>query len=179
MTRRTTGAAVAAALLLAGCSSADGSSADPEPTASPSEARVWNPCNGIEVERVEDSLGTALTVERGTEDTPRCALVPAQEGDAVIDTNYTVFAGTFEEAWDAMGAPDDGSVDIVDPTIPTADGARLVVDAGTEAVGVTGFVQKGPLVLIVNALDTTPYRQGKVAAAVREVMTQLAAYAPE
>jgi hypothetical protein len=177
VTRRTTGAVVAAALLLAGCSSSGDSTDDPTPTASTSAAPVWNPCNGIEVGRVEDALGTGLTVERGTEDTPRCALVPAQEGDAVIDANYTVFAGTFEEAWEAMGAPDDGSV--TSPAIPTADGARLVVDAGTKAVGVTGFVQKGPLVLIVNALDTAPYRPGRVTAAVREVMTQLAAYAPE
>lgn len=177
--RRTTAALLAAAALLTACSADDSGSAaaDPTPTATESHAAVWNPCDGLEAARVEKALGDRLTVERGTPDAPRCALVPRQEGGTVIDANYTVFAGTLDQAWDSMGAPDDGSV--TSPAIPTADGARLVVDAGSKALGVTGFVQKGGLVLIVNALDPTPYREGKVSAAVREVMTQLAAYAPE
>lgn len=183
MRRRTTAALLVATGLLTACSSDDSGSAtaDPTPTTAPtaaaSDAPIWNPCNGIEVARVERTLGAGLTVDSGTEESPRCALLPKQEGQTVIDANYTPFAGTLDQAWESMGAPDDGTV--TSPAIATATAARLVVDAGSEALGVTGFVQKGGLVLIVNALDTTPYREGKVSAAVREVMTQLAAYAPE
>lgn len=168
--------AVVPLLLVAGCS---GSDAEPEasPTSSTSAAPLWNPCNGIDVATVQRVLGTKLRVDRGTEDSPRCALVPTTDGDAVIDVNYTVFTEGLDKAWDQMGAPDDGSV--TEPDIAGADAARLVADAGSKALGVTGFLQNGALIQIVNAVDTTPYDRRAVVAAVREVLSQLSAYADE
>lgn len=165
-------------LALAGCGGSDGSSEPtPEPTASTSAASFWNPCGGIEVGPVQRALGAGLRADGGTDDVPRCALLPKQDGGAVIDVNYAPFDGTLDEAWEAMGAPDDGSV--TEPDVPLADAARLVVDPGEQALGVTGFVQKGGVVMLVNALDPTPYRQERVVDAVRVVMEQVAAYAPQ
>jgi hypothetical protein len=167
-------------LVLAGCGGdggADSSTPAPEPTASTSDAAFWNPCDGLVLGPVQRALGAGLRADRGTDDVPRCALLPRQEGGAVLDVNYTAFAGTLDEAWEAMGAPDDGSV--TEPEIPEADDARLVVDAGSEVLGVTGFVQRGGFVVLVNAADTTPYDRQRVVDAVRVVMTQVAGDAPQ
>lgn len=180
-------------LAVAGCGGGDASrtgdretpAASPpgSPTSSPtasgsaSGTEFWNPCDGVRVGPVQRALGGGLTSDRGTDDVPRCALLPRQEGGAVLDVNYAPFAGTLDEAWESMGAPDDGSV--TEPEIPLADDARLVVDAGSAVLGVTGFVQRGGFVVLVNAADTAPYRQDRVVDAVRVVMTQVAASTPE
>lgn len=168
-------------LLLAGCAGDDGSGApadDPaDPTAAADAAPAWNPCGGIELAAVERALGGRLTMDRGTEESPRCALLPRREGGAVIDANYLVFPEGLDAAWEQMGAPDDGTV--TEPDIPGADDARLVANAGSEALGVTGFVQNGAVVQVVNAVDTAPYDRAAVVAAVEETMRQLSSYARE
>ncbi|MEI5673608.1 MULTISPECIES: hypothetical protein [unclassified Nocardioides] len=166
-------------LLLAGCGGDSSSSPAPsaEPSASASADPVWNPCDGLDAARIARVLGTSVEVDRGTEDSPRCALVPQTGGEAVVDANYLVFPAGLDAAWEQMGAPDDGSV--TEPEIAGADDARMVANPGTEVLGVTGFVQVGEVVLVVNAADTKPYDEAPVVAAVKETMQQLATYAGE
>jgi hypothetical protein len=172
-----TGSLLAAAALLAGCS--DDESGDAAPTATPTEAAseqaYWNPCDGLRARPVEKALGARLKVERGTREAPRCTLVPRAEGGAAIDVNYTVFGAGLDEAWEQMGAPDDGSV--TEPEVAGADDTRMVVSPGDDALAVTAFVQNGEVVQLVNVVDPTPYDRERVVAAVGEVMSQLSAYA--
>lgn len=159
-------------LLLAGCGGADDD--PPAASSSPSAEPVWNPCDGLDVAGIVAKLGAELTRESGSADSPRCTLLPAVEGGAVVDANYLVFPAGLDAAWEQMGAPDDGSV--TEPEIPGADAARMVASAGTEVLAVTGFVQDGDLVQVVNAADTAPYDERAVLAAVRETMRQLSAH---
>ncbi|WP_244930521.1 hypothetical protein [Nocardioides sp. W7] len=162
-------------LLLAGCGGGDEQDAASSSSPSASAAPVWNPCDGLDVAGIEGALGARLTQEAGSADAPRCTLLPAVEGGAVVDANYLVFPAGLDAAWKQMGAPDDGSV--TEPEIPGADAARMVADAGTEVLAVTGFVQDGELVQVVNAADPAPYDERAVTAAVRETMQQLSAHA--
>jgi hypothetical protein len=160
-------------LLLAGCG---GSDDDPPAASSSASAEpVWNPCDGLDVAGIAAKLGAEVTRESGSADSPRCTLLPAVEGGAVVDANYLVFPAGLDAAWEQMGAPDDGSV--TEPEIPGADAARMVANPGTEVLGVTGFVQVGDIVLVVNAADPRPYDEAPVVAAVEETMRQLATYA--
>lgn len=176
MSARLGAALLVVALLLGGCGGGDEEPAAVT-SASPSAEPVWNPCDGIDVAPVQEALGEQVDVDRGTADSPRCALVPQAEGGAVLDANYLVFPEGLDAAWDQMGAPDDGSV--TEPDIAGADAARLVASEGDEALGVTGFVQNGTLIQIVNIIDTPPYDRRAAVAAVRLVLRQLSAYAKE
>lgn len=176
MKAQTGSALVVVALLLSGCGGGADSSASSD-SAAESTAPAWNPCGGLDVAPVEEILGEQLTLDSGTADSPRCALVPQAEGGAVVDANYVVFPEGLDAAWDQMGAPDDGSV--TEPEIAGADDARVVASEGTEALGVTGFVQNGALIQVVNVVDTPPYDRKAAVAATREVMTQLSAYAKQ
>ncbi|NPC97133.1 hypothetical protein [Nocardioides sp. zg-DK7169] len=132
---------------------------------------AWNPCDGLRVGRLEAVLGTGLKVDRGTEDAPRCALVPPKEGSAVLDANYMVFPDGLDAAWETMGAPEDG--DVTAPRIPGADAARVVVAADKTGVAATGFVQNGTLIHVVNVADTAPYDRDAVVEGATTAMTQL------
>jgi len=167
-------ALLAVPLLLGGCGAGEEEPAD-DATASAAAEQAWNPCDGLDPVAVQEALGEPVTADRGSTAAPRCALVPQAEGGAVLDANYLVFPAGLDAAWDQMGAPDDGSV--TEPAIAGADGARMVVNPGTEVLGVTGFVQVGEVVLVVNAADAAPYDRAPVVAAVKETMRQLAAYA--
>lgn len=172
--RALAGTALVVVLLLAsGCGAGD-EEPQADPTGSSAEP-AWNPCDGLDLPGIEQLLGTELSMDRGTAAAPRCALVPAVEGGAVVDANYLVFPEGLDAAWKQMGAPEDGSV--TEPEIAGADAARMVANAGSQALGVTGFVQNGALVQVVNAVDTAPYDRRAVLAAVRETMRQLSAYA--
>ncbi|WP_182524980.1 hypothetical protein [Nocardioides dongkuii] len=181
--RRLAAVPAALVLLLAGCGggSDPAPSADPSPSAessdpSASAAPAWNPCDGLRVARIEAALGERLRKDSGTPDAPRCALVPRTEGGAVLDANYLVFPEGLDAAWEQMGAPDDGSA--TEPDVPGADDARLVAGTSEDgALTVTGFVQNGAVVQVVNAVDPAPYDRRAVLAAVRESMAQLSAYA--
>jgi hypothetical protein len=69
--------------------------------------------------------------------------------------------------------------DVTQPTVRGADAARLVVNATKRAVFVTGFLQNGDLIQLVNASDLRPYDEQVLVAATRLVMGDLSAHADE
>lgn len=166
-------APVAAVALLAGCGEGE-PVADPAP--STHSASPWNPCDGLDAGPISAALGATVRVEDGGGDVYRCAVLPEAEGDARMSITYQWSGVTLEEAWKQMGIPAGRATS---PRIAGADAARLVVDAGPKAVAVTGFVQTGDLIQVVNALDLPPHDRGAVVGAVEVVLEQLVAAAPE
>lgn len=172
---------VSALLLLAGC--ADEPSEPPGPAATPSDPRgasptdtatpVWNPCDGLDADAIGRAVGVTLTVDRGDPGAPQCTLTPAAGEGPTLDANYLVFPAGLDAAWRTMGAPTDGTV--TEPRIAGAESARLVVAATAEGLAVTGFVQNGELIQVVNAVDPRPYDRAAVLRGVRLTMTQLSA----
>lgn len=137
---------------------------------------AWNPCDRLETDPISEALGTEVRVDDGGDETYRCSLLPAEEGDAAFSVTYQWGSGELAETFEGMDlAPER----VRSPEIADADEARMVVDAGPDAVAVTGFVQNGDLTQVVNALDLPPYERGPVVAATRVVLTQLSAAAPE
>ena len=189
-TRAVAAAVAGGVLLLAGCSSgSSGSSSSASASASSSSASassspgadasagpVFNPCDGLDAAKVSRALGSAVRVEKGSADTPRCALLPAEEGDPTVEVNYSWFPGGLEAAWRTMGIEGER---VRTPRIAGADDARVVVNRTDDAYAVSGFVQNGDLIQTVNALALAPYDAAKVDAAVAEVLTELSAAAPE
>jgi hypothetical protein len=158
-------------LLLAGCSSDD----DPTTTPAPSPTvDLWNPCAGLDPDRVSAALGAEVTRETGTDDSPRCALLPADEGDAVLTVTYQLAAGGLDEIWATMGQID-GIV--TEPAVAGSDDVRLVVNTRRKGLAVTGFVQNGDLIQVVNAVDPRPYERDAVVAATLVVLRDLSAHA--
>jgi len=158
-------------LVLAGCSSDD----DPASTPAPSPTvDLWNPCEGLDAARVSAALGAEVTRETGTEDDPRCALLPADEGDAVLTVTYQLAAGGLDEIWATMGQID-GIV--TEPAVAGSDDVRFVVNTRQKGLAVTGFVQNGDLIQVVNAVDPRPYERDAVVAAALLVLRELSAHA--
>lgn len=169
-------AVLAAGLVLVGCSS-NGSSDDSPPAATPSAAvDLWNPCDGLTAARVGKALGTAVRMRTGTPDAPRCAFVPVTKGAAATTVTYTSFAGGLEAAWATMGHIE-GSVS--QPKVAGSDDARLVVNTRRKAVAVTGFVQNGALIQVVNVVDPRPYDREVAVAAGTLIMRDLSAHADD
>jgi len=164
--------------LLAGCSADDDptASVDPRDGASSAVATPWNPCDDLEPEEVGRLLGEEVTEEVGDPGAMRCTYVPVTEGGATLDLNYLWFDGSFEDAWDTIGADVAGRVRDVD--LPTADAARTVVQVTDDAVAVTGFVQTGGLIESVNALVLDPGARDRLARATRGVLRLLSERAP-
>jgi uncharacterized protein DUF3558 len=137
--------------------------------------RVWNPCGDLAATRVGRALGERVTRETGTADTPRCAFLPVTKGGPALNVTYAWFAGGFERAWRRMGVPDGRVRDL---RLPGADHARLVVNRSRGAVLVTGFVQTGDLVEIVNAIGLSPDEHAAVTSATTGVLRTLVRHAP-
>ncbi|WP_372727770.1 hypothetical protein [Nocardioides sp.] len=160
--------------LLAGCSSEADPAARVPPAADPTpsgDAAAFNPCDGLSAEEVSRALESDVRKETGSDALARCAFLPVVEGGPTLNVTYLVWDGSLEEAFDAMGDLD-GQVSELD--LPRADAARLVVNAGDEAVLVTGFVQVGDVIETVNAIQLAPYDADRMARATTTVLTRLA-----
>lgn len=171
---------VAAVLIVAatltGC--ADG----PAPTsqaAPPEAAPAWNPCTGLDIDTVAAEFGVTYATRLGSPDTPTCTFSPQTEGDPAIDINYQAYVGTLEELLKTFGVQvEKGRTSVASPTIDGADDARLITDVSTDdTLAITGFVQNGRLVQIVNVLDPGPFDRTALTAAARALMADLAANA--
>ena len=169
------------AVLAAGCSSSSsGSDGEPAtPPGHPSTApALWNPCDGLEPPQVARLFRTTFTVDAGTPSEPACRFTPAADGDVGLDVNYQIFAGSLEELFATFGTAQ-ASTEVTTVRVRGADDARLVVDTVDETLLVTGFVQNGRLVQVVNALDPDPAPRARVVAGVRALLTDLSAHADE
>jgi hypothetical protein len=168
-------AVLTAGLVLAsGCSSGD---TPPVHTPTPTVAvDVWNPCDGLEAARVGKALGVEVRKRTGTPDATRCAFIPVLKGDAAITVTYQLFAGGLDAAWATMGHLD-GTVSR--PRVPGSDDARLVVNSRRQAVAVTGFVQNGDLIQVVNVVNPRPYDRDAAVTAGTLVMRDLSAHADD
>ena len=139
---------------------------------------LWNPCDALEPTRVAELFGTTFDRLTGTPQEPRCAFTPAAEGEPVVEVNYQLYGGTLEDIVTQLGDPV-GTSEILQPTVPGASGARIIVDSDDDALAVTGLVRNGRLVQVVNTLDLTPYDRDTTVDAVRELMADLASRAEE
>ncbi len=169
-----------AVALTAGCSSSSPSDGEPatppgHPTTAPA---LWNPCDGLEPTRVARLFRTEFTVDGGTSSEPACRFTPTADGEVGLDINYQVFAGTLLELFKTFGAAQP-TTEVTRVKVPAADDARVVVDVVDDTLLVTGFVQNGRLVQVVNAIDPEPAPRALVVAAVRGLMADLAAHADE
>ena len=166
-------AAVAALLLLASCSGDDD---PPAPTATPTEA-LWNPCDSLDLRDVSTWFGAGFTEDAGTPDAPVCTFTPDDDGGPVVDANYMLFPEGLDAVFDAMTGLDPD--DVREVQVPGADAARLVVDFDDSQLFVSGFVQNGDLIQTVDVVDPKPYDQTKVVRAVRSILAEFSAAAPE
>jgi hypothetical protein len=167
-------AAVAAGLLLAGC----GSDGGEKPDFSGSEKPVlWNPCHTLDPEWIKREFGVATTEETGTATAPECRFRPKLDGDPVITAEYRLFIGSLEDAWETMRQPEEAVVST--PDIAGADDARLVVNESKKQLSVTGFVEDGDLIQIVNLVDPSPYDAQRDERGVRRLLGLLSEQAQE
>ncbi|HEU5037574.1 MAG TPA: hypothetical protein VFT70_11250 [Nocardioides sp.] len=173
--RRPVTVALAAAALLAGCSS---SPSDDAPTAQASKAVdvAWSPCDGLTAAGVARIAGEPVTMQTGTADQPRCTFVPREDGGPAYDVNYLWFDGGLDEALDSMGAI---ASQLRPVDVPGADAARLAVRERPTGILVTGYVQTGGLVQSVNAVHLKPYDRDAFVASARGLLAELAERAPD
>lgn len=170
-------AALAAALVtplaLAGCGGG-GTTAAPPPTfpTTPDQA-LWNPCDALPTPTVEKLLGVDLDVRRGSPTAPVCTFTPAKEGGPALNANYQQFGGTLTQLIDSFGQ---GTATVLTPRVPRADDARVIVATG-KTLALTGFVQNGELVQVVNLVDPAPYRRPALLRAMTTVLDDLAGHA--
>ncbi|MFT4289023.1 hypothetical protein [Nocardioides sp.] len=159
------------AVVLAGCSGGS-SGSDSEPEAAP----AFNPCDSLDADAISAALGATVTLETGDVDTPRCTLVPAQEGDPTFDLSYLWFDQGLDAAWKTINPSADAPV--TTPDIPGADDARVVSYTADAAYAVSAFLQNGALIQTVNAMALDPSQAPAVDAAMTEILTELSAGAP-
>ena len=175
--RRATRAALAVlpVLVLAACGD------DPEgepPDFTDEEVALWNPCDVLDAKDVERAFASVAEEENGTETAPDCRFAPDEEsGQAVVSVNYQLAPAGLEQLWGTMGQPK--GADVTDPVIAEADAAKVVVSVVKEQLYVSGFVQNGDLVQLVNVVDPEPYDEARVARGVRQVLTTLSQHAAE
>lgn len=163
------------ALLLGGCGGDDTSSKPPMPSATPP---LWNPCDAIDSDLVQDAFGTVAKEQDGTPTQPQCQFSPDEKtGQPVLQANYQQFAGGLEAAWDKMGQPKDA--DVRKPSIPGADDARLVVSVVKNQLYVTGFVQNGPLIQTLNVVDPAPYDEDRDVTGTERILTAFSRHADD
>lgn len=148
---------------LAGTVAACGGSSDGE------AAEVFNPCDLLDAEALANAVDSSVVVDMGDSAAPQCTLVPAEDGKAVLDINYMQWTN-LADAWDSM----DAAADLRYTSPDIGDAARMVVQPYQEMLGVTGIVESGGKVFMVNALDPEPYSVKDLKAAVTLAMTQLA-----
>lgn len=156
---------------------------DPEPTPEPaagttSLAPAWNPCTGLDTAAVTAAFDTGFTVRRGTPDTPTCTFAPPSDGDPAVDVNYQAYIGSLTELLTTFGVEvEPGRTSVTTPTITGADDARVITVVDDDTLLMTGFVQNGRLVQIVNVLDPTPFDRPALTASLETLMAQVAANA--
>ncbi|WP_344775504.1 hypothetical protein [Nocardioides panacisoli] len=166
-----TGAAVGV-LLLGGC----GDDTSAKPTMPSETPALWNPCDAIDSDLVQDAFGTVAKEEDGTPTQPECRFSPDEKtGAPVVQANYQQFSGGLEAAWDTMGQPKDA--DVRRPSIPQADDARLVISVVKKQLYVTGFVQNGPLIQTLNVVDPAPYDEDRDIAGTERILTAFSRHA--
>ncbi|WP_232678520.1 hypothetical protein [Nocardioides sp. R-C-SC26] len=176
---------LAVVLAASGCSGDDGGSDDAplgERPSLPTEApALWNPCDGLDANAVEEAFDTSFDESTGTDSAPECTFRPssgAAENSPVVDVNYQLFAGSLAEMIGTFGEPTEGtSIEVTAPDVPQADDARLVVSIDEETLFVSGFVQNGQLVQLVNVVDPGPFDRARDVAAVKQMLGDLAAHA--
>ena len=153
----------------------DGASTAPSgsraPSGSPTQA-TFNPCDGIDVAAVAKALGAGLTMETGTADSPRCALLPEQKDGPTFQMSYLWFDQGLEAAWSTMQVP---AGTVTRPRVAGADDARRVVNESGSAYAVSAFLQNGKLIQTVNALALAPYDGRRVLRATDVLLRQLSA----
>lgn len=165
--------AVAAAVLLAGCSS----SPDDAPSAAESKAAevAWSPCDGLTAAQVGRLAGEEMAEQTGTTDQPRCTFTPVTEGGPAFDLSYLWFDGSLDAALDDMGS---AGAQLRPVDVPGADAARLAVRERASGVLVTGFVQTAGLVQSVNAVQLRPDDRQDVVTATTGLLAALVRAAP-
>lgn len=174
-----TGALAAVGALAGGLSGDDEPDvADRTPIASDLAEPLWNPCDALEPTQVAELFGSTFDQQTGTPSEPRCTFTPTDDGGTVIDINYQLYDGTLQDIVDQLGDPGDTS-ELLQPEVPGASGARIVVDSADDALAVTGLVRNGRLVQVVNALDLTPYDKDVTVGGVEALLADLAAAAEE
>ena len=171
--------ALAAIGALAGGLSDDESAVAPRtPISSDLAEPLWNPCDALDPTQVAALFGSAFDQRTGTPAEPRCTFTPTDEGGTVLDINYQLYDGTLQDIVDQLGDPGDTS-ELLEPNVPGASGARIVVDSADDALAVTGLVRNGRLVQVVNALDLTPYDKDVTVDGVEALLAALAARAAD
>lgn len=159
-----------AALALSACGDdrTDPPRIDEEPPA------VWNPCDGLATPVLQRAFGVGFTKEDGEPTSPRCTFQPTDEGGPALDANYMLFPAGLDAAWDSMGTL---TGDVQEIEVAGADDARLVVKVAQGSLLVTGFVQNGDLIQIVNLVDPAPHDRAVDVAGVRRVLTAMSKHA--
>ena len=180
MRRPVAGAVVAlVALLAAGCSGDEVTTA-PRPELPTEAPDLWNPCDALDLADVSSLFDTTFAVRTGTPESPTCSFTPEIEGDPVVDVNYQLFPDDLQVLLDTFGELEPGALTRVNgPALDAADDARVIVDVQDGTLAITGLVQNGDLVQIVNALDPAPFDRGLLRRGVRTVLNQLATRAGE
>ena len=169
------GGVVALPLLLGGCGGDDVGARPDLPSETPA---LWNPCDALSTDFVQEHFGATTTKYAGTATAPECRFAPTEgSGEAALTANYTLFSGTLDEFWTQMGQAEDA--DVRDPEVPGADAARIVVSAQEDQLYVTGFVQNGALFEVVNVVDPAPYDKEKAVRGTRATLEALSAHAAE
>lgn len=158
------------ALSLTACSD---DTTDP-PTIDEDPPAVWNPCDGLATPALQRAFSVGFTKEDGEPTSPRCTFTPTEKGGPALDANYMLFPAGLDAAWDSMGTLA-GDVEEVD--VAGADDARLVVKFAQGSLLVTGFVQNGDLIQIVNLVDPAPHDRAADVAGIRTVLTLLSKHA--
>lgn len=167
-------AALAAATLVAGCSSGSGSGG-PAAQASKAAEVAWSPCDGLTAARVGQIAGARVTEQTGTADQPRCTFTPLDEGGPAYDVSYLWFDGGLDAALDSMGAI---TRQLRPVDVAGADAARVAVKPRRSGILVTGFVQTGGLVQSVNAAQLAPYDEQRLVRSTTDLLAELAKAAP-
>ena len=162
-------------LLLAGCGD-DGVGEKPDlPDETPA---LWNPCDTLDSTFIEQTFGTVAEEDDGEPTAPLCRFAPEEEtGQPLVTANYSLFAGTLDDAWERMNPPD--RADVREPTIDGADEVKIVVAVVKKQLYVDGFVQNGDLIQQVEVVAPPPYDQDDIVAGVEKVLTRLSAHAEE
>ncbi|WP_323791965.1 hypothetical protein [Nocardioides sp.] len=173
------GALAAVGALVGGLSGDDDPAAAPRtPIATDLGEPLWNPCDALAPTQVAELFGSTFDQQTGTAAEPRCIFTPTDEGGTILDINYQLYDGTLQDIVDQLGDPGDTS-ELLEPGVPGASGARIVVDTADDALAVTGLVRNGRLVQVVNALDLSPYDKDVTVDGVEALLAALAARAED
>jgi hypothetical protein len=170
--RRT--AALVGALLLPALLSACSEDEAPPPAPHGEAAAPWNPCDGVTAAQAERAFGTAFTIDDGGEGDLRCVLTPVEQGGPAMEANYQVFPSGLDAVFDAMGTVAGRTLEV---DVAGADDARLVVNAHSDSLLISGFVQNGDLIQTLNLVDPAPFDRAAGVSGVRKLLAGFSAHA--